>query len=112
MFKMVIEALELINGEVTIKEKKRAQHRASEYMIEVGKLWHMGGGTRARARARRECVTQEEAAKLARKEHEQGGHWHRDGIKIALLDRIHSLKFNQSIVKAIMNCARCKCFSG
>ena len=33
-----------------IREKKRAQHQASEYMIEDGKLWHMGGGTRAGGR--------------------------------------------------------------
>jgi hypothetical protein len=81
-------------------------------MIEEGKLWHVGGGTKARAKARRECVTQEEATELAKKEHEQGGHWHRDGIKIALSDKIHSPKLNQSIVKAIMSCARCKGFGG
>ena len=112
LFKTVIEALELINEETSIKEKKRARHWASEYMIEDGKLRHVGGGTKARVKARRECVTQEEAVELARKEHEQGGHWHRDGIKIALVDSIHSPKLNQSIVKAIMDCARCKGFRG
>ena len=112
LFKTVIEALELINEETSIKEKKRARHWASEYMIEDGKLRHVGGGTKARVKARRECVTQEEAVELARKEHEQGGHWHRDGIKIALVDSIHSPKLNQSIVKAIMDWARCKGFRG
>ena len=112
LFKTVIEALELVNGETSIKEKKRARHWASEYMIEDGKLWHVGGGTKAWAKARRECVTQEEAVELARKEHEQGGHWHRDGIKITLTDSVHSLKLDQSIVKAIMDCARCKGFGG
>ena len=112
MFRTVVEALELINGEASVREKKRARHQASEYMIEEGKLWHVGGGTKARAKARRECVTQEEATELAKKEHEQGGHWHRDGIKIALSDKIHSPKLDQSIVKAIMSCARCKGFGG
>ena len=107
---MVIEALELINGEATVREKKRAQHQASEYMIEEGKLWHMGGGTKARVKARRECITQEEATELAKKEHEQGGHWHRYSIKIMLSDKIHSPKLDQSIIKAIMSCARCKDF--
>ena len=81
-------------------------------MIEEGKLWHVGGGTKARVKARRECITQEEATELAKKEHEQGGHWNQDGIKIALSDKIHSLKLDQSIVKAIMSCARCKGFGG
>jgi hypothetical protein len=112
MFQTVIEALEVINGSATIREKKRAQHRSSEYMIEEGKLWHIGGGTKTRAKARRECITQEEATEMARKEHEQGGHWHRDGIKMALADRIHSPRLDQSIVKAIMDCARCKAFGG
>jgi hypothetical protein len=112
LFKMVIEALELINGEMSIKEKKRAHHQVSEYMIEDGKLWHVGGGTKVRAKARRECITQEEAVELVRKEHEQGGHWHRDGIKIVLTDSIHSPKLNQSIVKVIMDCTRSKGLKG
>ena len=107
---MVIEALELINREALVREKKRAQHQASEYMIEEGKLWHVGGGIKARAKVRRECITQEEATELAKKEHEQGGHWHGNGIKIALSDKIHSPKLDQSIVKAIMSCARCTGF--
>ena len=49
---------------------------------------------------------------MARKEHEGGGHWHRDNIKLALLDKIHSLALDSSIVTAIMNCARCKGFGG
>jgi len=72
LFRTVVEALELINGEAMVREKKRAQHRASEYMIEEGKLWHVGGGTKARAKARRECITQEEAIEMAKREHEQG----------------------------------------
>jgi hypothetical protein len=59
-------------------------------MIDEGKLWFVGGGTQTRAVARRECVTKEEAVELARIEHKKGGHFHRDLIKIALLDRIHT----------------------
>ena len=81
-------------------------------MIEDGKLWFVGGGTRARAVARRECVTKEEAMELARIEHEKGGHFHRDLIKIALLNKIHTPYLDQSIVKAISDCARCKNFGG
>lgn len=65
-----------------------------------------------RAVARRECVTKEEAVELAKAEHERGGHFHRDLIKIALLDKIHSPGLDQSIVQAIADCARCKNFGG
>jgi hypothetical protein len=60
--------------------------------------------------ARRECVTKEEAVELLKVEHEKGGHFHRDLVKIALLDKIHSPSLNESIVKAITDCAKCKSF--
>ena len=53
-----------------------------------------------------------EVIELARKEHESGGHWHRDNIKLVLLDKIHSLALDSSIITAIMNCACCKGFGG
>ena len=104
--------LGLSSRDATIREKKRAQHRKSQYMLEDGKLWFVGGGSGTRARARRECVSKVEAVELARVEHEQGGHWHRDAIKMALLDRYHSPKLDESIVKAVLECARCKNFGG
>jgi hypothetical protein len=110
LFLDVIDALEGVKHSRNLQEQKRAQHRALNYMIEDNKLWHLAGGTKARARSRQECVTQVEATQLAREEHEKGGHWHRDNIKIALLDKIHSPKLDQSIVKAVLECARCKNF--
>ena len=47
---------------------------------------------------------------LVRQEHETGGHFHQDLIKMALLDKVHSPKLNQSIMKAISDCAKCKNF--
>jgi hypothetical protein len=110
LFLNVIDALEGISSSRNLREQKRAQHRALHYMIEDSKLWYIAGGAGARARARQECVTQGEATQLAKEEHEKGGHWHRDNIKIALLDRIHSPKLDQSILKAVLDCARCKNF--
>ena len=81
-------------------------------MIEDGKLWYMGGGTPTRAVARRECITREEAVELAKAEHEKGGHFHHDLMKMALLDKIHTPHLDQAIVKAISDCARCKNFGG
>ena len=110
LFLNVIDVLEGVKNSRNLREQKRAQHRALHYMIEDGRLWYIAGGTRARARSRQECITQEEATQLAKEEHEKNGHWHRDSIKISLLDKIHSPKLNQSIIKAILDCARCKNF--
>ena len=112
LFRDVIDALEGIQSGIGLRERKRARHRAARYMIEDGRLWFVGGGTSARAVARRECVTKEEAMELARIEHEKGGHFHRDLIKIALLDKIHTPGLDQAIVTAIADCAKCKNFGG
>ena len=112
LFRDVIDVLEGIQSSLGLRERKRARHRAARYMIEDEKLWYVGGGTRTRAVSRRECVTKEEAINLARTEHEKGGHFHQDLIKIALLDRIHTPNLDQSIVQAIADCPRCKNFGG
>ena len=81
-------------------------------MIEDGKLWYVGEGTPTRVVARRECITREEAVELAKAEHEKGGNFHRDLMKMALLDKIHTSHLDQAIIKAISDCARCKNFGG
>ena len=104
--------ISLSSRDATVKEEKRAQHRKTQYMLEDGKLWFVGGGSGTLAQARRECVLRAESFKLAKLEHKQGGHWHRDAMKLALLDHYHSPKLDESIVKAIMDCARCRNFRG
>ena len=49
---------------------------------------------------------------MARKEHESRGHWHRDNIKLALLDKVHSPALDSLIITVITNCAHCKSFGG
>ena len=49
LFRDVIDALEGIQSGLGLCERKRARHRAAQYMIEDGRLWFVGGGTRARA---------------------------------------------------------------
>jgi transposase InsO family protein len=104
----VIEALAEVDGEKDERRKKRAQKRAAGYMVEDGRLWKVASGVPTRGRARVECVTREEATELARKEHNEGGHWGRDVIKIQLLDRICSPRLDQSIITAITECGACK----
>lgn len=54
-----------------------------------------------------EYVTQEEAKTLAMRQHNEGGHWGRDTIKIILIDQIYSPKLDTSIMAAIRECAKC-----
>ena len=112
IFAEVINAiLELDNG-VDLRQRKRARHRASEYMDQGGKLWQVAGGHSTRAKSKVECITREEAIQLARLEHENNGHWQRDAVKKSLLDRIWSPGLNASIIKGITNCGACKNFGG
>jgi hypothetical protein len=54
------------------------------------------------------CVPQSEAVTLAWETHWNQGHFHRDNVKIALMDKIASPHLDQSITKAIMDCGKCK----
>jgi len=112
LYLQVLDAIVGVQHGTSVRDKQRAQHRKAGYSIAEGKLWFVGGGTAARARARRECITKEEAVRLAKVEHDEGGHRHRDGIKMDMLDKYHSPKLDESIVKAITDCARCKGFGG
>lgn len=81
IFLEVVEALFELDQGKSIKIWKRAQHRASEYLIDDGKLWRVARGHHNRARTKVECVTKEEAKVLAGKEHMEKGHWGRDAVK-------------------------------
>ena len=65
-----------------------------------------------RARARVGCVTREEAVALAKEEHKKNGHFHRDNIKMVLMDKIQSPRLDELIVRVIKECAKCKGFGG
>ncbi|KAG2742123.1 hypothetical protein P692DRAFT_201725632, partial [Suillus brevipes Sb2] len=101
IFREVIEAIHNQDQDKDIRLKRRARHRAEQYIIEDGKLWKLQGGTSARARTKVECISREEAKILAAKTHAEGGHWGRDAIKIALMDQICSPKLDASILEAI-----------
>jgi hypothetical protein len=102
----VVESLLQLEMGAEPKLMKKAKHRAESYMVEDGKLYRLKGGSSIRAKHRVECVSKTEAIELARKEHKCGGHWHRDGVKITLLENFFSPGLDQSIVKAISECAR------
>ncbi|KZP33814.1 hypothetical protein FIBSPDRAFT_716088, partial [Athelia psychrophila] len=97
IFAEVIDAFLNLDTGKTVREKRKARHRALGYFIGEGKLWRLGDGRSSRARPRVECVTREEAVALARIEHGERGHWGRDLVKIQLLDRIWSPGLDQSI---------------
>ena len=74
IFAEVIDAILDMDQGSSLRQRKLARHRASEYMIEDGKLWRVAGGHSTRARAKVECITREEATQLAKSEHENNGH--------------------------------------
>ena len=65
MFKGIIEAIYGIWSGLSLCECKKAQHWATNYMIEDGRLWYVGGRTLTRAISQRECITQREVVELA-----------------------------------------------
>jgi hypothetical protein len=77
-------------------------------MIQEGKLWKIGDTKATRAKPRVECVPQSEATTLAWEVHQNNGHFHRNNIKITLMDKIASPHLDRSITKAIMGCGKCK----
>ena len=109
VFLEVIDSLLELDQGKSLRVRKRAKHKAKGYMIEGGKLWRVGNGSE-RARARLECVTKGETVQLAWEEHRNNGHFHRDNIKVKLLDKITSPNMDQSITRAIMDCGKCKGF--
>ena len=106
----VVDALLELDQGTSLRKWKRARRRASDYMIEGGKLWRVTAGHHTRARARVECISPKEAVELARSEHTKNGHWQRDSVKKALLDRIWSPGLDGSIITGIKDCPQCKSF--
>jgi hypothetical protein len=95
-----------------IRDKRHTRHHMLRYEIADGKLWRIGDGKSTRARARLECITQAEAKAQAAAEHEQGGHFGCDLIKIKMLNCVCSPRLDKSITAAIVECGRCKAFGG
>ena len=112
IFAEVIDAILEMDQSTSLRQKRRARHRASEYMIQDGKLWRVAGGHNTRAKSKVECVTRDEAVQLAKQEHESNGHWQRDSVKKSLIDRVWSPGLDASIIKGITNCGVCKNFGG
>ena len=110
LFIEVIDAITARDSAKTVRDRRRARHRASQYVLEEGKLWKLHGGTSTRARTRTECISRAEAEQRAAQQHQQGGHMGRDGVKIALKDVISSPDLDLSIMKAIQACVQCKNF--
>ena len=112
IFSEVIDALLNLDHGKDVRLRKRARHRASEYSIAENRLWKVAGGHHIRARAKVECITKDEATALAREEHAKKGHWGRDAVKKALMDRVWCPNLDSSVVTGISQCGQCKNFGG
>lgn len=106
IFLEVVEALLELDHGKSLRERKRARHRANGYMIEDGRLWRVAGGKSIRAEARQECVTKVEAKTMVWDAHRNNGHFGRDMIKVKLMTKICSPKLDKSIMEAITGCGR------
>jgi len=110
MFTSILDALLELDHGKSPREQRKAKHRAKDFMIKGGKLWRIADGRTSRARAHLECVTQAEMIELARAQHEMGGHFMRDMVKLELMDKYHGSRVDQAIVKGINSCGRCRNF--
>jgi transposase InsO family protein len=110
LFLDIIDALLNLNSNKPEQERRRAQHHALGYMIEDGRLWHIADGKNTRARSRMECVSQKEATALAKEVHATNGHWGRDLTKLQLMECIASPHLDRSIIRALLECPKCKNF--
>jgi hypothetical protein len=111
LFREVLESLlQIDNPDTSSRNRQKAHHRAQQYFISEGKLWRVGGGIQARGRSKRECITKLEARSIAFEQHVTNGHWHRDALKVSMLDKYCSPKLDESIVTAISECPQCKNF--
>ncbi|KAJ7363098.1 hypothetical protein DFH08DRAFT_910876 [Mycena albidolilacea] len=97
IYLQVIDASLELDFRSSMRDRKRTRHQATQYFIDEGKLWRLGGGVGVRARPRRECITREEAGTKAVEVY----------TTLALMDRYHSPKLDQSIVSAIADCTQC-----
>ncbi|KAG5634374.1 hypothetical protein H0H81_002201, partial [Sphagnurus paluster] len=111
LLQVIDTILELDHG-TSIQQHNRAQHRASEYMIDGGRLWRVAAGHQIHARLWVECVSKAEAVSMAREEHKNNGHWQRDAIQKALLDHIWTPGLDSAIIEGIKDCGHCKNFGG
>lgn len=98
LFLSILDAIQNVQLFKSERDQQRARHRATQYLIDDGKLWRLNGGDGLRALPRTECVSRAEAKALAMTQHTENGHWGRDAVKIALLDKIHSPRLDKSVV--------------
>jgi transposase InsO family protein len=110
VFLEVIDALYEMDKGDSLRKRKRAHHKAKNYMVSDGRLWRVGDISSVRAQARLECVTKQEAETLAGEIHRNGGHFHRDNIKAQMISRFTCPKLDLAITKAINECGKCKNF--
>jgi hypothetical protein len=110
VFKEVLDAILAINSDRSVRNRRRARHRASQYLVKDGKLWRLKGGTAVHAWAHVECVTKAEAREMVLQHHSSQGHWRHNSIKITLMDCIWCPGLDAIILDAIKDCAWCKNF--
>jgi transposase InsO family protein len=92
-----------------IQTRRRARHRALNFMIEGGILWRIK--TKAKDRtAKVQCIPKAEGYRLARETHETNGHFGWDHTRLKLHDKWFWPGMDRDTREAITGCSRCKNF--
>ncbi len=92
-----------------IQTRCRARHRALNFAIENGKLWHIW--TKAKDRvACVECVSWTKGFNLAMKTHEENGHFGWDHMRLKLHNKWFWPGMDWDSKEAITECTQCKKF--
>ncbi|KIY51387.1 hypothetical protein FISHEDRAFT_29286, partial [Fistulina hepatica ATCC 64428] len=102
VFLDIIRALRSIETEKDDRSMRRARHRAQEYMIDEGKLWHIGGWRTRRAKPRVECLTPTEMRQVVDREHLRVGHLRHAQIKTEVMEHYKCPGLDQIILDSIM----------
>ena len=99
MFLWILEALSELEHGNDAHEKRKAKHRARDYMNQDGKLWQIGDGKLVRAHTKGKCITKVEMVELVKELHKKRGHFHYDNMKLALMDAYVGTQMDRCIVK-------------
>ena len=108
-FRPITQHLLGLNSGDSPQDRRRAAHRATGFMIENGKLWRIS--TRATDRTpKTECIPSSEAFDLARRHHEDRGHFGHEHGKLSLRDSFFWPGMDTDTRRVIIECPQCKSF--
>ena len=93
-----------------IRTRRRARHRATNFMIEGDRLWQVQMKATDRV-AKVECAPRTERARLAAEAHEENGHFGWDHMRLKLREKWFWPRMDRDSKTAVTECPHCRNFS-